>query len=171
MELLLENLVTKQNPPGLSLCVAKDNRIIYQKAFGHADGHGRISATPETIYHWWSITKPFTAVAILQLQEQEKLSINDNAENYLPFLKLQAYKESDRKITIKDLLTHSSGLPNTGPEILSWVHFEGDPHPVQTTLLREKIYDYSELEYSPGSAANYSNFGYMLLASIIEITS
>jgi len=171
MELLLNNLVTDKNPPGISMCVVKDNRIIYKKAFGYADGYGKVVATPDTIYHWWSITKPFTAVAILQLQEQGKLNVDDHVENHLPFLKLHPFVETDRKITLKDLLTHSSGLPNTGPEILSWVHFEGDPHPAQTTLLKEKISDYADLEYSPGSAAIYSNIGYMLLASVIESVS
>jgi len=168
METLLQSLVDTGEPPGLSMAVVKDNKIIYQKSFGYADGHGTVAASSDTIYHWWSITKPFTAVAILQLQEQGKLSINDTAVSHLPFLKIHPYDKSDRDITIQDLLSHSSGLSSTGAEILSWVHFEGDAHPNQSWLLQQKITDYSKLEYSPGSDGRYSNIGYMILAAIIE---
>lgn len=168
MEVLLQSLVDSGEPPGLSLAVVKNNNIIYQKSFGYSDGHKKVPATNDTVYHWWSITKPFTAVAILQLQEQGKLNLNDSVKSHLPFVDIHPYKKDERQITINDLLTHSSGLPGTGAEVLSWVHFEDDKHFNQTRLIEQKIGDYSKLEYSPGEDARYSNIGYMVLAAIIE---
>lgn len=69
------------------------------------------------------------------------------------------------------MLTHSSGLPNNTPEVVGWVHTNGDPEWNQTDLIRTKLPDYAELSFEPGQHGVYTNVGYMVLAAIIEQVS
>ena len=70
LETYLERLVQSENPPGLSLVVVKDGGIVYNNAFGFADMPSGVKAETDTVYHWWSMTKIPTAIAIMQLREQ-----------------------------------------------------------------------------------------------------
>src|SRR5687767_8221346 len=90
LEAYLNRLVASGNPPGLSLVVVEDGAVVYENAFGLADGPRNIKATPETVYHWWSMTKIPTAVAILQLQEQRKLNLDDAVTKHLPWFEVQS---------------------------------------------------------------------------------
>jgi CubicO group peptidase (beta-lactamase class C family) len=173
LEAYLDDLTghNPDSPPGLSLVVVKDGEIAYQKGFGLADGPQNIPATADTVYNQWSMVKPMTAVAVLQLHEQGLLDIDDPVADYLPFFEVQYPSGSSETITIRHLLNHSSGLRNNFPEIISWIHFDGDPELDQTELITEKLPDYAELAYEPGSQAIYTNVGYMVLASVIEATS
>jgi len=83
MESYLNRLVASGNPPGLSVVVVKDGMLVYNRAFGYADGPRGELATPNTVYHWWSMTKIPTAMAIMQLQEQGNLSLDDAVTQYL----------------------------------------------------------------------------------------
>ena len=168
LENYLEKLTNSGFPPGLSLVVIKNDSIIYNKGFGWADGPRKIPATTETVYHWWSITKIFTAVAILQLEEQGKLLLDDPVIKYLPFFKVKYPSEESKAIKISHLLNHSSGLPDVGYQVVRWIHHDGEPHWNQTELLKKVLPDYANLEFEPGENYKYSNIGYMVLGSIIE---
>ena len=85
LESYLDRLVSSGNPPGLSLVVVKDGNIVYNNAFGYADGPNRVKADTDTVYHWWSMTKIPTAIAIMQLREQGKLDLDDAVTEYLPW--------------------------------------------------------------------------------------
>jgi D-alanyl-D-alanine carboxypeptidase len=159
------------SPAGLSLVVVKDGETVYQKGFGQADGPQDRPATPETVYQYWSMTKIITAVAILQLHEQGLLNIDDPVVDYLAFFEVEYPSADSETITIRHLLNHSSGLSNTGPEIVGWIHYDGDPGRNQTDLIREKLPEYAVLSYEPGSKSVYTNVGYMLLAAVIEAAS
>ena len=87
LDAYLEKLVNSGSPQGLSLIIIKNDSIVYSKGFGWADRPRQIHANTQTIYHWWSITKIPTAIAILQLQEQGKLHLDDSVSKYLSFLK------------------------------------------------------------------------------------
>jgi CubicO group peptidase (beta-lactamase class C family) len=171
LEAFLERIVRNGDPPGLSLVVTKSSGIVYSRGFGMADGPRAVPASAETLYQWWSITKPFTAVAIFQLAERGQLNLDDPVRQHLAFFDVEYPSAESRPVTIRHLLTHSSGLPDTGPEIIGWIHYEGDEHPNQTELIRRKLPDYSELEFEPGSESRYTNIGYMVLAAIIEQAS
>jgi len=173
LEAYLDDLTghNPDSPPGLSLVVVKDGEIIYQKGFGLADGPRNIPAMADTVYNQWSMVKPITAIAVLQLHEQGRLDIDDPVADYLPFFEVQYPSESSETITIRHLLNHSSGLRNNVPEIVDWIHFDGDPEWNQTELIKEKLPDYVELAYEPGTQGVYTNIGYMLLAAIIEAAS
>ncbi len=173
LEDFLDNLAgyNADSPPGLSLVVVKDGEVVYQKGFGLADGPRNIPATPETVYQYWSMTKIPTALAILQLQEQGLLNIEDSVTDYLAFFEVEYPSASSEIITIRHLLNHSSGLSNNVPEIIGWIHHDGDPDWNQTDLIQEKLPDYAKLSYEPGSKGIYTNVGYMVLAAVIEAVS
>ena len=173
LEGFLDNLVgyNADSPAGLSLVVVKDGEAVYQKGFGLADGPRNIPTTPETVYQYWSISKIPTAIAILQLQEQGLLNIDDPVTDYLPFFEVEYPSASSETITIRHLLNHSSGLSNNVPEIIGWIHYDGDPQWNQTDLIQEKLPKYIKLSYEPGSKGIYTNVGYMVLAAVIEAAS
>jgi CubicO group peptidase (beta-lactamase class C family) len=168
LEAYLKALVECGKPPGLSLVVVKDGKIIYEKGFGWADEPRGIASTSESVYHWWSLTKIATAIAILQLQEREKLKLDDSVAKYLPFFKVQYPSTNSKPVTIQHLLTHSSGLPDAGFRIIGWIHHDGEPSVNQTALVEKVLPDFSELKFEPGDHAQYTNIGYMVLGAIIE---
>lgn len=171
LDAYLQNLVMQGDPPGLSIVVTKNAKSLYKKGFGFADKPFKKKASPETVYQWWSLTKPVTAVAILQLNEQGKLKLNDPVEKYLSFFKPKSAHAHDRKVQIKDLLSHSSGLGDIGMKILGWIHYDGDPHLNQTELLKRTLPDHLELNDAPGVAGHYSNLAFIALAAVIEKVS
>jgi CubicO group peptidase (beta-lactamase class C family) len=168
LETYLNNVVASGTPQGMSLVVVKEGKIVYQKGFGWADRPQKIEATSESIYHWWSITKIVTAIAILQQQEQGKLRLDDSVEKILPYFNVQYPSVNSKTITIRQLMNHSSGLHNPDFRIASWVHHEGEPSVNQTDLVKKLLPDFSKLEFEPGDHSEYSNFGYMVLGAIIE---
>jgi CubicO group peptidase (beta-lactamase class C family) len=171
LERYLEQVTGQSIPPGLSLAVVKDGRLVYNRGFGMADGPRGLAAGPDTVYHWWSMTKIPTAIAILQLQERGLLSIDDPVTRYLPFFQVTYPTDQQPPITLRHLLNHSSGLKDNVPEIIGWVHWEGDPPRSQTELLREKLPAYAALAFTPGERAQYTNVGYMVLGAVIEAVS
>jgi D-alanyl-D-alanine carboxypeptidase len=166
----LNDLVSSGNPPGMSLVVIKDGQVAYSNAFGLADGPRGIEATPETVYHWWSMTKIPTAIAILQLQEQGKLSLNDEVTRYLPWFQVNYPSTTSAPITIRDLLQHTSGLPESMPSMIGWIHYTDEAYD-QTEVLKEHLPEFNTLKFEPGTKAVYGNPNYMTLGVIIEAVS
>ena len=103
-----DKMLTEKFKPGETGCaalVAKNGQIIYKKAFGMANLELDVPMQPDMVFRIGSITKQFTAVAILQLMEQGKLSLQDDITKFIPDYPTQAYT-----ITIEHLLTHTSGI-------------------------------------------------------------
>jgi len=167
METYLDQLVESGNPPGLSIVVVKDGRIVYNCAFGYADKPRGEKSTPETVYHWWSMTKISTAIAVMQLQQQGKLSLDDAVTKYLPWFEVKYPSNKASGITVRNLLQHSSGLPDTVPAMIGWVHYD-DATRNQTEIVKNHLPKYNTLKFEPGEKAAYSNFNYMVLGAIIE---
>lgn len=144
---------------GVSVLVVKDGEIVYHKSAGMANRNAGIAINNQTGFRLASVSKSFTALAIMQLLEAGQLSLNDSVNNYIPEL-----PESWQPITVKMLLTHESGIydllnDSWRPSLVNRLtnngaidHFIANPG----------------LEFSPGSRADYSNSGYILLAEIIE---
>lgn len=120
------------------------------------------------MHQWWSVTKIFTVVAVLQLAEDGKLGLDDPVTRHLPFATFRGKKGWDSAVTIRRLLGHASGLGDIGMSIIGWIHYDGDPHPNQTELLKAKLAKYDRLKTPPGREGRYSNFGYLMLAAVIE---
>ncbi len=136
-----------------AVLVAKDGRVILHKGYGLGDRERGIPITTETVFDIGSITKQFTAAAILKLEEQRRLSVNDPIRYYLDDV-----PPDKAGITIHHLLTHSAGLRDAF----------GDDYEVMTRdSLVAKVLR-SDLLWEPGVRYRYSNAGYSLLGAIIE---
>ena len=102
----VHGLLERHGAPGMSVAVARDGEIVYQHGFGHRDLEAGLPNTPTTVHGIGSITKSFTGVAIMQLQERGLLSVNDPVARYLPEFRIKADADTARKMTIHDFLTH-----------------------------------------------------------------
>lgn len=98
--------------PGMSLVIVKDDQIIYVKGLGYKDFENKIAVTPDTQFAIGSATKAFTALSVLMSMDEGKLSLDDSPKKALPYFKMYD-PETDKNITIRDLLCHSSGLNRT----------------------------------------------------------
>src|ERR1700753_3604949 len=104
----VDSLVAPQfqgNQPGISILIAKKGQVVYQKAFGSANIELNVPMQPDNVFRIGSITKQFTAVAILQLVEQGKISLQDSVQKFIKDFPSKTYT-----ITIENLLTHTSGI-------------------------------------------------------------
>jgi CubicO group peptidase (beta-lactamase class C family) len=147
--------------PSVSISVAEDGKVIWQEAFGWADKTEKRAATPETIYSLASLSKPLTATGIMVLAEKGEIDLNESIEKYISSLTLKSYAHDSKKVTVKHLLNHTSGLPT---------HFnyfyadeEASPPSFEETLDR-----YGFTVNEPGTSFKYSNLGYGLLGFIIS---
>jgi CubicO group peptidase (beta-lactamase class C family) len=160
----LESMLAERLPPDAPaavVLVARDGKILFDHGYGAADREKQIPATPETRFRIGSVTKQFTAAAILRLAQDGKLSIDDPLAKYFP-----AYPGGE-KITLRHLLTHTSGLhdytrhpdffarvtkPISPADLVAW--FQDDPP-----------------DFPPGEQFSYCNTGYVLLGQIVEKVS
>lgn len=144
-----------------SVLVAEHGKVILSQGYGMANYELDVPNTPDTKFRLGSMSKQFTAYAIIQLQEQSLLSVDDTLDKYIP-----DYPEGNR-ITINQLLTHTSGIPN----FTSLPEYE--QLAVLPTTLNEIIATFKDkaLNFQPGLQHRYSNSGYILLTDIIEKVS
>ncbi|WP_431136336.1 serine hydrolase [Psychroserpens mesophilus] len=158
----LNEQVFSDESPALSLLVAKDGKAIYKTGLGMADLENKIKAQPKHVFEIGSITKQFTAVSILMLQEQGKLNINDEITKYIT-----DYPTQDQTITIHHLLNHTSGIKSytNMPNFMSIARTDMTP----TELI--DVFKNEPMEFAPGTNYNYNNSGYILLGHIIEVVS
>ncbi len=98
--------------PGIALVIVKDDKIIYDKGLGYKDLEKKLPVTPDTEFAIGSATKAFTALTVLMAQDEGKLSLDDSPKKYLPYFKMYD-PDTDKNITIRDLMCHSSGLNRT----------------------------------------------------------
>lgn len=145
--------------PGLSLAVLKNGKILKAKGYGLANIEWSVPATPETVYQLASITKCFTATAVMQLVEDGKLTLNDRISAHLPDLP-KAWSE----VTVWHLLTHSSGITSYTQFAAIADNPEKHFNPAEMIALVADL----PLEFRPGERYNYSNTGYYLLGVLIE---
>jgi CubicO group peptidase (beta-lactamase class C family) len=162
MEALLQARVADKSFMGTAL-VARGDEIILNKGYGFANIEWNIPNAPGTKFRLGSVTKQFTAAAILLLAEQGKLALEDPVRKHWP----DAPAAWDA-ITIEHLLRHTSGIPNftNYPEYMQEWKF----HPSQPAKSLEHLRD-KPLEFQPGTRMNYSNSGYLLLGLIVERAS
>lgn len=144
-----------------AVLVARDDEVLLSQGYGWADVANGVPNTPSTRFRLGSVTKGFTAAAILQLQEAGLLSVDDPISQYLP-----DYPGGDR-ITVHHLLNHTSGVPNY---IALEDIFDRVLHPIEMDELIA-LFSPLELEFPPGQQHRYSNSGYVLLTKIVEQVS
>lgn len=150
--------------PSVSVAIVKDQEIIWSKAYGMANTDNKVPASTTTVYSICSISKLFTSIAIMQLYDAGKLRLDDNIETILSGYNLkQQYKDSG-PITIRSLLTHSSGLPRES-DYPYWTSPDF-PFPSQEQL-NSRLSTQQTL-YPSSTYFQYSNLGMSLLGEVVE---
>lgn len=160
----IDELMTLANKYRLfngSVLVAENGKVIYKKGFGLANMEWSVPNTPETRFRLGSITKQFTAALILQLVEQGKVKLDGRLSDYLP----EYRKDVGEKVTVHQLLNHTSGIPSYTSLPGFFKDVSRNPYTVDEFV---KKYASNNLEFEPGSKFSYNNSGYFLLGAIIE---
>src|SRR6266446_1595229 len=159
----LKSELASKRIPGMSVCVVRDGKVIFTKGYGFANIELSVPATQETLYEVASLTKPFTATAIMILVEEGKVSLEDPLSKYFP-----GAPETWRTITIRHLLSHTSGLSDffSIPALRSESGFAWEREYKPEQLL--PVILHASLQTQPGEKWSYSNLGYYLLGFIIE---
>lgn len=155
--------LTKPNAVGLSIAVGRGDSVIFSKGYGSANLEFDIPMNADTILRIGSVTKQFTAAAVMKLVEQNKLSLDDTLDKMLP-----DYPAPSKPVTLRHLLNHTSGIWSCtdSEEFMERdATLELTPDQVIATF-KDK-----PLEFDPGTKWNYSNSGYYLLGEIIEHAS
>jgi CubicO group peptidase (beta-lactamase class C family) len=163
--------------PGVVTLLVHRNAVVHHEAFGMRDIEAGQPMAKDSIFQIMSMTKPFTGAAIMMLAEEGKLRINDPVEMHLPEFRGQmvvvrreggetVLRKPTRPITIRDLMTHTSGLGPAAPGIAS----------IMVTMDRTLadaclIYSQQPLEFEPGTRWSYSNTGIATLGRIVEVVS
>src|SRR5437763_9412286 len=149
IEAYLQPFVESGNFTG-AVFVSRHREIILRKAYGMANYELLVPNSPETRFHIASLSKPFTAAAILQLQEQGRLTLTDHLSRFLP-----DFPNAD-KITLDHLLTHTSGIPNVN-DLPDYDAFARTPHTLPGLVAK---FAALPLEFEPGSDYDYSSSNY-----------
>ncbi len=160
VEAVLETVIDQPETVGFSLAIARDNKMLLETARGLAELEFETPANRETIFRIGSVTKQFTAAAIMKLVEEKKLKLDNLVDDLLPDVDF-----GRRAVTVRQLLNHTSGLPNytERPDFFkSGSVFD---------FSREELLAYvneASFEFEPGESWRYSNTGYYLLAMVVE---
>jgi CubicO group peptidase (beta-lactamase class C family) len=159
---VVDSCIAKSNFNGAVL-IAKNGTIEYLSYSGKANRHYDINYSPKTKFHIFSITKTFTAVLIMQLYEQKKIHLDSVISKYYPDYK----GEAANKVTIRNLLTYSSGRENKDIDTPEMIHdaYDKTIWPLDTFIAR---YLSGKLIDPPGTKFNYNNGDFILLGKIIE---
>jgi CubicO group peptidase (beta-lactamase class C family) len=155
----------KTSSPGCALAVMKDGRIVYKRGYGMADLDHDVVITPASIFHVASVSKQFTAVSILLLAQEGKLSLEDEVRKHIPEL-----PDFGERITIRHLIHHTSGLRDQWDLLgLAGWRYSLDlitDEDILSVMSRQK-----DLNFRPGERHLYCNTGYTLLAQIVKRVS
>ncbi len=154
----------RPDSPGASVAVIRDGRLAYQKGYGIANLEYDIPITPGTVFHVASVSKQFTAMAVVLLEQDKKLSLEDDIHRYLPEL-----PDYGHRITLRNLLQHTSGVRDQW-QVLALAGWRLDDVITQKQILR-MLFRQKELNFEPGTLHLYSNAGFTLLAEIVARVS
>lgn len=148
--------------PGVTVLAARNGEILYHKAFGTANLEADIPMQTDHVFRIGSVTKQFTAIAILQLVEQGKINLQDEITRFIP-----DYPTQGHRITIEHLLTHTSGIQS----YTSMKDFEKILSTDMTPMQLIDIFKNEPMRFDPGTKFEYNNSGYILLGYIIEVVT
>ena len=161
LDTIIRKNLKQQRIPGAAVALVHEGRVIFARCYGYADAERKVEITEDTYFMAGSLTKSFTALAVLKLIEQGKIDPGADIKNYIPGFSIKSLDEGETPITVNHLLTHTSGLM-----IDFYARFAGGKEYSNADLLSQLRNEY--LCFKPGSASKYSNIGYRLLGMIIE---
>ena len=152
---------TGQDTPGCAVGISRNGAVVYEHGYGMANLELSVPVTPDTVFAVASVTKSFTAMSVLLAAEQGKLSLDDEIQKYIP-----EWRDRDDHITIRHLITHTSGLRDAFA-LLGWApssESAGDYNEAIAKMLARQ----RGLNFPPGTEYQYNNGGYNLLATILK---
>jgi len=164
LEEKVQEIKSAFNVPGLAVGVIKEGKVIYAKGIGVQDFITQNPLSTESVYHMASVSKPFVATAIMQLREQGKIELDKKLIEYLPYFTMKDDRYKD--ISIRHLLTHSSGIPDV--EDYEWDKPQYDDDAIERYSRSFKL---KELDFSPGEKYKYSNSAFNILGDVIRKVS
>lgn len=162
----LDSIASQDVPndaPGIATAIISDGKLIYEKYVGFENLEGSLKIDKNSRFNIASNGKQFTALAISLLEEQGRLNLQDDIKKYIP----EVYKNQEDKITIQNLLNHTSGIRDIY-DLLSLKGITWWQHTYNNQDVLDLVKAQSDLNFSPGSQYLYSNTNYILLAEIIE---
>lgn len=164
-EKFIDSILTANYPadmPGISVIISKNGKQLYQKAFGMADMEANLKLKTDNVFAIGSMSKQFTAVAMLMLVQDGKLNLKEDIKKYLP-----DYNTHGKTITLENLLTHTSGIPSYTEmkSFESFVKKNASPEEM-ISMFRD-----TALLFDPGTNWSYSDSGFMLAAYIVQKVS
>ncbi|WP_346940683.1 serine hydrolase [uncultured Clostridium sp.] len=164
LDRIINEYVNGEFVPGLSVGVVYNNEVIYTKGFGVKNVDTKESIDENSLFHMASVSKTFVATGIMQLVQQGKIHLDEYVIEYLPYFKLK--DDRYKKITIRQLLTHISGMPDEDD-------YEWDKPQYDEEALERYVRSISgrELMWEPGEKFAYSNIAYEILGNVIEKVS
>jgi len=167
MDIWLEAQRAYDRLPGISVALVRDQEVIWSRGYGMADLDNKTETTPTTIYSICSISKLFTSIAVMQLRDAGKLRLGDEVADVLPWFNLEQQHPDSGPITVRSLLTHSSGLPRESAH----PYWTGPDFPFPTSKqVKDKLSGQKTL-YSASTYFQYSNLGLSLLGEIVAHVS
>lgn len=161
ISLLLKN---SYEAPGLAIGIILDNQPYYLNALGVQDVDSETPLSTTSLFHMASVSKPFVATAIMQLVEAGKMNLEDKLVDHLPYFAMKDKRYRD--ITIKQILNHSSGIPDV--EDYEWDKPQYDDGAAERYA---RSFTEDELDFAPGETFNYSNASFDILAAVIANVS
>lgn len=164
LEAKAASFVKEHRLPGTAVGVVHEGKLVWSKGIGFADVAKKQPATPKTLYRIASITKTFTATAVMQLRDAGKVDLDDRALEYLPELKKAS--GALEQLTIRRMLSHESGLQSEPPGT-DWTRVEYESDPAQTLARAADI----STTVPPSTQWKYSNLAYQLLGEIVQRVS
>ena len=167
VDALVEAQMKELGVPGVAVGIVKDGALVYAKGFGVTHRDGGMPVTPATFFQLASIAKTFTSTAILQLVEQGKVELDAPVTKYLPYFALADGREGE--ITVRHLLTHTSGLPdNSWTDMSPYLEARDDEMALEDHVRSAREVS---LLFDPGTKFEYTSFGYDVLGDIVAKVS
>ncbi|MDX2058336.1 MAG: serine hydrolase domain-containing protein [Gemmatimonadales bacterium] len=157
-------IVDSTGIPSLAVAVSKGGKIVLEAGFGFADIDRKVPATPNTLYSIASVSKPYTATAVMKLVEQGRIDLDRPANDYLTTGQLTGLAGPASGATVRRVLSHTAGLP-----LHARFFYEGAPESRPT--MKQSIDRYGILVFPPGEVYNYANLGYGILEQIVADVS
>jgi CubicO group peptidase (beta-lactamase class C family) len=162
LDAAVRECVHTERIPGLSVAVVDREGLLWSRGFGMSDLATGVPAEPRTVYLWFSMTKIVTATAVVRLSDSDGIDLDVAVADYYPPF---AVVRGSRAVTVRHLLSHSSGLANPIP--LRWVHAAGTAGPQSSRFTERLLRTHRRLGSVPGATAAYSNLGYLVLGEVI----
>src|SRR5262249_13489177 len=165
LEAWIESQMAYRGQPGLSIGIVQDQDLVWSRGYGFADREGNIPATPDTLYRIASITKTFTATAIMQLRDQGRLELDDPVSKHLSWFRVRPREAGGHPITIRHLLTHVSGLPREADS----PYWTTDEFPTREEIIKA-LPDY-EQTFNAETRWKYSNLAVAIAGEVVAAVS